>query len=101
MGVESCRSIFLLCDVVLIARPARLVSDFDSQLDSDQWSCVSWASVPARDPDQPDPTQPGLARRAPTRPWRPTPPMRAPSLSLSHLIFPRSNSLSLSSTSLP
>jgi hypothetical protein len=24
----------------LIARPSRLVSDFDSQLDSDQWSCM-------------------------------------------------------------
>jgi hypothetical protein len=39
----------MLC---LIARPPRLVSDFDSQLDFDQWSCVLWASVLA----QPDPS---------------------------------------------
>jgi hypothetical protein len=46
---------------------------------------------PARGPAR-DPTQPG--------PWRPHTPMRAPSLSLS-FCFPCSNSLSLSSTSLP
>jgi hypothetical protein len=40
----------MLC---LIARPSHLVSDFDSQLDSDQWSCVLWDSVLARDPAQP------------------------------------------------
>jgi hypothetical protein len=48
---------FLCCLMLcLIARPTRLVSDFDSLLDSDQWSCTLWASVLARDPAQPDPT---------------------------------------------
>jgi hypothetical protein len=42
-----------------------------------------------------DPTRPSLA------PGAPPPPMRAPSLSLSHFCFPRSNYLCLSSTSLP
>jgi hypothetical protein len=71
----------MLC---LIARPSRLVSDFDSQLDSDQWSCVLWASVPARDLAQPDTTQLSPTGPLATRPWRSTPPMRP--LSLSHLV---------------
>jgi hypothetical protein len=72
---------FLFCLMLcLIARLSRLISDFDSQLDFDQWSCVLWASVPARDPARPGP-------------WCPTP------LPLSHLVFPRSNSLSLSLSS--
>jgi hypothetical protein len=60
--------------------------------------CVLWASVPARDPTRPSPAQLGAP---PARPGAPHPPC-APSLSLSHLIFPRNNSLSLtlSSTSL-
>jgi hypothetical protein len=75
----------MLC---LITRSSRLVSDFDSELDSDQWSCALWASVPARDPACPGPA-------------RPHTPMRA-RLSLPLILFfPRSNSLSLSSTSLP
>jgi hypothetical protein len=86
----------MLC---LIARPSRLVSDFDSQLDSDHWSCVLRASIPAHDPAQPDPTQPGPAWRDPACPWRPTPHVRPLSISLSHFIFPRSNSLSLSLSS--
>jgi hypothetical protein len=74
----------MLC---LIARPSRLASDFDSQLDSDQWSHVLWTSVPARDPAQPDPTQPDPAQPnstqpdpacPPLRPWRPNTPMRPP-----------------------
>jgi hypothetical protein len=64
----------MLC---LIACLSRQVSDFDSQLDSDQWSCVLWASVPAPDLAQPDPTQSG-APRAPH-----IPPMRPLSISLS------------------
>jgi hypothetical protein len=35
-----------------------LVSDFDSLLVFDQWSCALWVSVPARDPAQPSPAQP-------------------------------------------
>jgi hypothetical protein len=76
----------MLC---LIARPSRLISDFDSQIDSGQWSCVLWASAPARDP----------ARPGPVRPCAPLAPHPTP-LYLSHLIFPCSNSLSFSSTSL-
>jgi hypothetical protein len=88
---------FFFCVMLcLITRPSRLISDFDSELDFDQWSCVLWASVPARDPAQPDPTQPGPAR--PRVPLAPTPPC-APPLPLSHLVFPRSNSLSLSLSS--
>jgi hypothetical protein len=79
----------MLC---LIAHPSRLVLNFDLLLDSDQWSCVLWASVPTRDPAQPDPTQLG-----PARPLVPHTPMRAPSLSLSHSI-PRA---ATSSPSLP
>jgi hypothetical protein len=79
----------MLC---LVARPSRLVLNFDSLLDSDQWSCVLWASVPTRDPTQPDPTQLG-----PARPLAPHTPMRAPSLSLSHFV-PRATT---SSSSLP
>jgi hypothetical protein len=45
---------------------------------------------PRPSPARPSPARPG--------PWRPTPPCVPPSLS--HLVFPRSNSLSLSSTSL-
>ena len=56
-------------------------------MDSDQWSCVLWASVPSRDPTKPDPARPGA----------PTPPCTPPSLS--HFGSPRNNSLS--STSLP
>jgi hypothetical protein len=85
---------FFRCPILfLIARPSRLVSDFDSHLDSDQWLCVLWASVPARNP-----APPGGLPRAPSAA---TPPMRVPPLPFSHLVFPRSNSLSLSSTSLP
>jgi hypothetical protein len=64
----------MLC---LITRPSRLVSEFDLQLDSNQWSCVLWASVPGRDLAQHDPTRPLAAR-----PWRPTPPCAPPPLSL-------------------
>jgi hypothetical protein len=40
----------------LIACSSRLVSDFDLRVVSDLWSRVLWASVPAHDPAQPDPT---------------------------------------------
>jgi hypothetical protein len=59
-----------------------------------------WAFVPARDPAQSDPTQPDLARRTPRAPLAPHTHHAPPSLYLSHLIFPRNNSLSPSSTSL-
>jgi hypothetical protein len=97
MGVASCRSIFLFSDVVFNRASVsprfgfRFAFGFRSVV-----VCVLWASVPARDPTRPSPARLGVP---PARPWRPTPPC-APSLSLSHLIFPRNNSLSLSSTSL-
>jgi hypothetical protein len=69
MGVASCRSIFLLSDVVLITCSSHLVSDFDSHLDSDQWSCVLWTSVLARDLAQPG--APPRAAGAPHPPCAP------------------------------
>jgi hypothetical protein len=56
-----------------------------------------WVFGPRRDLAQPDPARPGPW---PGVPGAPTPPMRVPPLFLS-FCFPRSNSLSLSSTSLP
>jgi hypothetical protein len=61
---------FFCLMLYLIARPSRLVSDFDSQMDSGQWSCVLWASAPARDPAQPDPAR---CARAPLAPHPPPP----------------------------
>jgi hypothetical protein len=84
MGVASCRSIFLLSDVVFNRASVSPCFRFDSQLDSDQSSCVLWASVPSRDPAQPD-LDTGRAPLAP----------HAPSLSIS-FCFPRSNLLSFS-----
>jgi hypothetical protein len=57
-----------------------------------------WASVPAPRPSpaRPSPAWPSPWSRAPSAPHPPC----APPLPLSHLVFPRSNSLSLSSTSL-
>jgi hypothetical protein len=79
--LHHAEAFFFLSDVVLISRPSHLVSDFDSYLVSDQWSCVLWASIPTHDPAQPDPTQPGPAR--PAHPRRPTPPYAPLPLSLS------------------
>jgi hypothetical protein len=83
--LHHAEAFFFCLMLCLIARPSRLVLDFDSQFDSDQWSCMLCASVPAPRTSQP------------TRPLAPhTPPMCPP---LSHLVFPRSNSLSLSLSS--
>jgi hypothetical protein len=65
----------------LIACSPRLVSDFDSQLDSDQWLCVPWDFDPRRDLAQPGPG------RAPLAPAPASPHVPPPSLSLSLIQF--------------
>jgi hypothetical protein len=94
MSVASCRSIFLLSNVVLYRASAsprfrfRFAIGFRSVV-----VCV----VGFRPGSRPSPVRPGLALS-----WRPSlhPCARSPSLSLSLNFFPRNNSLSLSSTSL-
>jgi hypothetical protein len=58
--LHHAQAYFFCLMLCFIARPPRLVSDFDSLLVSDQWSCALWVSYPAHDPAEPSP-----ARRAP------------------------------------
>jgi hypothetical protein len=85
----------------LIACSPRLVLDFDSRLDSDQWLCVSWDFDPRRDPARPGPARPSPSPRALGA--LPLPMRTPPPFSPFPLIqfFPRSNILSSISLSSP
>jgi hypothetical protein len=61
----------------LIACSTRLVLDFDSRLDSDQWLCVPWDFDPRRDPTQPDLARPAPGH-APLAPLPPHAPLASP-----------------------
>jgi hypothetical protein len=60
--LHHAQAYFFCIMLCFIARPPRLVLDFDSLFVSDQWSCALWVSIPARDPAEPSPARPGPAR---------------------------------------